>query len=383
MKCDLAESKRLTLLLRFDCSVDESIGKQLLTLDGISAQSILFRSWIPTTLMPLVTLLAKLDWSCFDREEKEGMAEFAHLLQRLAEGNAASVPQGVQPSTNGQGHGDLEKAGASEGVVSMVCQKGHIMKDCYSPADVALTLVNGEGNPVKLGTNAAAGVFGSASSATLYYCGQLRDIPGSDGRCGPNNGPQCASCVEFQKKNASKLAQHQMITCAACGTKKMMSRIGATCATCVGGQTNLCLSCCMHVRSCVYAPFGSCNSREDFMAPWLEVASFALRDLLGRKLICMSLVKSEGFLVVMSYRCLFANGLRAGPRHAAPELDTAAENMAEHMGATDGAPSPLSTPDTSADIADKRAVLLRLMELMQAVSPVNNGAYASESARNR
>jgi len=31
----------------------------------------------------------------------------------------------------------------------------------------------------------------------LYYCGKFKGrdaIPGSDGRCGPNNGPQCASC---------------------------------------------------------------------------------------------------------------------------------------------------------------------------------------------
>lgn len=32
-----------------------------------------------------------------------------------------------------------------------------------------------------------------------YYCGAARDIPGTDGRCGPSNGPQCESCVRFQK----------------------------------------------------------------------------------------------------------------------------------------------------------------------------------------
>jgi hypothetical protein len=38
---------------------------------------------------------------------------------------------------------------------------------------------------------------GSGSCAGTLYCGRRlgRDaIPGSDGRCGPDNGPQCASC---------------------------------------------------------------------------------------------------------------------------------------------------------------------------------------------
>ena len=33
--------------------------------------------------------------------------------------------------------------------------------------------------------------------AHLYYCGRMlgqEQIPGSDGRCGPDNGPQCIAC---------------------------------------------------------------------------------------------------------------------------------------------------------------------------------------------
>ena len=38
-----------------------------------------------------------------------------------------------------------------------------------------------------------------------YYCGRRlgRDrIPGSDGQCGPNNGPQCSSCLQWQPINS-------------------------------------------------------------------------------------------------------------------------------------------------------------------------------------
>ena len=34
-----------------------------------------------------------------------------------------------------------------------------------------------------------------------YYCGRhlgRAAIPGSDGRCGPTNGPQCQSCIRYQ-----------------------------------------------------------------------------------------------------------------------------------------------------------------------------------------
>lgn len=38
---------------------------------------------------------------------------------------------------------------------------------------------------------------GSGSGAGVLYCGRIlgvRAIPGSDGQCGPNNGPRCADC---------------------------------------------------------------------------------------------------------------------------------------------------------------------------------------------
>ena len=39
---------------------------------------------------------------------------------------------------------------------------------------------------------------GTGSGARKLYCGRNlgpRAIPGSDGRCGPNNGPQCQDCL--------------------------------------------------------------------------------------------------------------------------------------------------------------------------------------------
>jgi len=52
---------------------------------------------------------------------------------------------------------------------------------------------NGEGYPVFRGT--------TAGSTNLLYCGitlGVEAIPGSDGRCGTNNGPQCDSCKAYQ-----------------------------------------------------------------------------------------------------------------------------------------------------------------------------------------
>jgi hypothetical protein len=42
---------------------------------------------------------------------------------------------------------------------------------------------------------------GTGSGADKYYCARrlgAEAIPGSDGQCGPNNGPQCAECRAYQ-----------------------------------------------------------------------------------------------------------------------------------------------------------------------------------------
>lgn len=41
-----------------------------------------------------------------------------------------------------------------------------------------------------------------------YYCGQRRLIPGSDGQCGRNDGPQCSSCKTFQNMLKELVTKH-------------------------------------------------------------------------------------------------------------------------------------------------------------------------------
>ena len=46
--------------------------------------------------------------------------------------------------------------------------------------------------------------LGTGSGANTLYCGRMLGqaaIPGSDGRCGPNNGPQCGDCKSSTNKN--------------------------------------------------------------------------------------------------------------------------------------------------------------------------------------
>jgi len=48
--------------------------------------------------------------------------------------------------------------------------------------------------------------LGNGEGSNKFYCGRdlgTEAIPGSDGRCGPNNGPQCASCQRFQNQDSN------------------------------------------------------------------------------------------------------------------------------------------------------------------------------------
>ncbi len=50
---------------------------------------------------------------------------------------------------------------------------------------------------------------GTGSGADKYYCARrlgVALIPGSDGQCGPNNGPQCAECRAYQAAQVSRLS---------------------------------------------------------------------------------------------------------------------------------------------------------------------------------
>ena len=65
-------------------------------------------------------------------------------------------------------------------------------------------LINDEGAHVALG---AVGGREGVRHDNKYYCGRrlgVDAIPGSDGQCGPSNGPQCASCARFQRTRQGK-----------------------------------------------------------------------------------------------------------------------------------------------------------------------------------
>jgi hypothetical protein len=48
---------------------------------------------------------------------------------------------------------------------------------------------------------------GTGATAWKMYCGRnVGKMPGSDGRCGPTNGPQCRDCRPFIVNKAGDLA---------------------------------------------------------------------------------------------------------------------------------------------------------------------------------
>lgn len=58
---------------------------------------------------------------------------------------------------------------------------------------------NDDGVNVRPGTDVAC--------AHLFYCGRhlgMKSIPGSNGQCGPGNGPQCPACCNFQYRYSLK-----------------------------------------------------------------------------------------------------------------------------------------------------------------------------------
>ena len=63
---------------------------------------------------------------------------------------------------------------------------------CESCKRFQSQLTNDEGNSVALGSD-------GNHQYQDYYCGERRQIPGTDGQCGPNNGRACASCVRLRE----------------------------------------------------------------------------------------------------------------------------------------------------------------------------------------
>jgi hypothetical protein len=61
---------------------------------------------------------------------------------------------------------------------------------------VSLGLVNRAGRTVAPGTD--------AGHRHKFYCGVRKPTPGTNGQCGPSNGPQCDDCTAFQAALAFK-----------------------------------------------------------------------------------------------------------------------------------------------------------------------------------
>ena len=47
------------------------------------------------------------------------------------------------------------------------------------------------------GKTVAKGTVVEFDGSAIFYCGLRREIPGTDGRCGPTNGNNCRSCARF------------------------------------------------------------------------------------------------------------------------------------------------------------------------------------------
>jgi hypothetical protein len=57
--------------------------------------------------------------------------------------------------------------------------------------------------------------YGTGNGASILFCGRRigRDlIPGSDGRCGPNNGPQCSDCLATSPPYKFPSTSYQSLT---------------------------------------------------------------------------------------------------------------------------------------------------------------------------
>jgi hypothetical protein len=57
----------------------------------LKLQRMLLLSYVPTTLMPLLMHLGKVNWTAFDHDCKQALAELALLLQKVVDINPATL----------------------------------------------------------------------------------------------------------------------------------------------------------------------------------------------------------------------------------------------------------------------------------------------------
>eukprot|EP01036_Dinobryon_divergens_P037663 gene37663-49320_t len=109
---------------------------------------------------------------------------------------------------------------------------------------------NSEGNAVRLG--------GDRGCKGTLYCGLPRDIPGTDGQCGPNNGRNCTSCRELQlcrpplcgdEGHTLVISDYSLngytsgFSCNSCSKTTSRNNIGRTRWFCEACHYDLCFDC--------------------------------------------------------------------------------------------------------------------------------------------
>ena len=205
--------------------------------------SVVAHSYLPATLMPLLLHLGKIEWSTLQASTRRALVQFAIRLQELVE-TECRLQEGC----------DSDPA-----LVSLVCPAGHAMTDLFVDAsDSAMpALINNKGAPVKLVTSSLSSDPSVVSGTTgKYYCGQVFSFFSQEKKCEEGQG-QCPACLDFQQKNASKLAKTK---CVVCGQQKYGHEMSAECKKCVP-CISACARCTMRIRSPITAPFGTCSSR--------------------------------------------------------------------------------------------------------------------------
>jgi hypothetical protein len=204
--------------------------------------SVAAHSYLPATLMPLLLHLGKIEWSTLQASTRRVLVQFAIRLQELVEKECPRLQQGC----------DSDSA-----LVSLVCSEGHTMTDLVVDAsDSAIpALINNNGAPVQLVTTTPSSVP-FAVTTEKYYCGQLFIFFSEVKKCEEGQG-QCPACLDFQQKNAWKLAKTK---CAVCGQQKYRHEMSAACKKCVP-CISVCARCAMRIRSPITAPFGTCSIR--------------------------------------------------------------------------------------------------------------------------
>ncbi len=240
---------------------------------GVKLQRLLSLSYVPTTLMPLLMHLGKVNWTAFDHDCKLALAELALLLQKVVDINPATLCKEEEEEEEKEEEGGGEEEEEEEGE-----------EDEDEEKEVA-----------------------TSSSRRKWP---------------------------------------------------------------------------LSVRS-ILAPFGTFNGMPERIAAWIAVSAQTLGHLLAHKLLSINVEssQSQSISAVMSYRCLFANGLRLtfddydslknkydGEATNCDVIGAAGSGLNSNVSHSTPAETGAKSDKTAAAGAtglERQQVLLRLLQLMQ------------------